>query len=427
MPALPPTPIYHAAPPEVNSTLLNTGGTAAGITAAGTSWSHVAAEYVSGIAELEAILASVQATYQGPSAEKFVAAHQPMLMWMQQVVIKATLAAVAHGEIAISYESAVALMPTMLELINNHVVHGVLVGTNFFGVNTIPIGMNEADYVRMWNQAADVQTTYDFSTGAAVASVPETLPAPMTLIPGVGETGSIAATAAGFFTQATATATGASLTAGHAMSDKLIAGKAATAPLSVTEEIQQAAGSAPTEQSADRRRPSRTAAQAREHGHQHAAAIHLNCLQRTSSGHVSHSRPSPNAHAGTANARLGTPTAQQHAQPVRRRLRQRAWPERDARGRLRRHRRHPGFQPRRHDQPRRRRSWQRSGAPDDAVDMGFGTDCDRGHVQCGQGLSGGHWPAGRGCRRYRRWRQRHDGVRRKQPPQQGISASHYLL
>lgn len=129
MPALPPTPIYHAAPPEVNSTLLNTGGTAAGITAAGTSWSHVAAEYVSGIAELEAILASVQATYQGPSAEKFVAAHQPMLMWMQQVVIKATLAAVAHGEIAISYESAVALMPTMLELINNHVVHGVLVGT----------------------------------------------------------------------------------------------------------------------------------------------------------------------------------------------------------------------------------------------------------------------------------------------------------
>lgn len=249
MPALPPTPIYHAAPPEVNSTLLNTGGTAAGITAAGTSWSHVAAEYVSGIAELEAILASVQATYQGPSAEKFVAAHQPMLMWMQQVVIKATLAAVAHGEIAISYESAVALMPTMLELINNHVVHGVLVGTNFFGVNTIPIGMNEADYVRMWNQAADVQTTYDFSTGAAVASVPETLPAPMTLIPGVGETGSIAATAAGFFTQATATATGASLTASHAMSDKLIAGKAATAPLSVTEEIQQAAGAAPTEQS----------------------------------------------------------------------------------------------------------------------------------------------------------------------------------
>ena len=69
MPALPPTPIYHAAPPEVNSTLLNTGGTAAGITAAGTSWSHVAAEYVSGIAELEAILASVLASYQGPSAE----------------------------------------------------------------------------------------------------------------------------------------------------------------------------------------------------------------------------------------------------------------------------------------------------------------------------------------------------------------------
>ena len=160
--AVPPTPpIYHAAPPEVHSTLLNTGATAAGVTVAGTSWTQLAAQYVAGIAELEAILAQVQATYQGPSAEKFVAAHQPMLMWMADVVAKATLAAAAHGEIAAAYTTAVIMMPTMPELITNHVVHGVLVGTNFFGVNTIPIGMNEADYIRMWNQAADTQSTYD--------------------------------------------------------------------------------------------------------------------------------------------------------------------------------------------------------------------------------------------------------------------------
>ena len=79
MPAVAPTPIYHAAPPEVHSTLLNTGATAAGVTAAGTSWTQLAAQYTAGIAELEAILAQVQATYQGPSAEKFVAAHQPLL------------------------------------------------------------------------------------------------------------------------------------------------------------------------------------------------------------------------------------------------------------------------------------------------------------------------------------------------------------
>ena len=167
--AVPPTPpIYHAAPPEVHSTLLNTGATAAGVTVAGTSWTQLAAQYVAGIAELEAILAQVQATYQGPTAEKFVAAHQPMLMWMADVVAKATLAAAAHGEIAAAYTTAVIMMPTMPELITNHVVHGVLVATNFFGVNTIPIGMNEADYIRMWNQAADTQSTYDGVTAMAV-------------------------------------------------------------------------------------------------------------------------------------------------------------------------------------------------------------------------------------------------------------------
>jgi PPE-repeat protein len=66
-------------------------------------------------------------------------------------------------------------------------VHGVLVATNFFGVNTIPIGMNEADYIRMWNQAADTQSTYDGVTAMAVDSIPDTPPSPITLIPGVGE------------------------------------------------------------------------------------------------------------------------------------------------------------------------------------------------------------------------------------------------
>jgi PPE-repeat protein len=224
---------------------------------AGTSWTHVSAEYLSGIAELEGILASVQANYQGPSAEQFVMAHQPLLMWMADVAAKAALAAVAHAEIAASYVSAVAMMPTMFELTANHAVHGVLVGTNFMGVNTIPIGMNEADYIRMWNQAADVQGAYDGSTTMFVDSIPDTPPSPTTLIPGVGESGDITASVASFTTTVAAGVSGAQLDLGDAIGTKLLVGQAGGQPAAAAQEgaAEAAARSHQSEQAGQQLKP----------------------------------------------------------------------------------------------------------------------------------------------------------------------------
>jgi PPE-repeat protein len=175
-------PIWMASPPEVHSALLGMGPGPGSLLSAATAWNSLSAEYASAAQELSALLASAQAgAWEGPSAESYVAAHAPYLAWLTQASADSAAAAAQHETAATAYTAALAAMPTLPELATNHIVHGVLLATNFFGINTIPIALNEADYVRMWIQAATTMAIYQAVSSATLASTPQTTPAPQIL------------------------------------------------------------------------------------------------------------------------------------------------------------------------------------------------------------------------------------------------------
>lgn len=178
---------WHGMPPELNTARLMAGAGPAPMLQAAAGWEALAVFLETQADELAASLAALASAWSGSASERAVAATMPMVIWLRTVSAQAQKRALQATAQANTYSLAMATTPPLPEIEQNHITHAVLEATNFLGVNTVPIAVNEFDYfVRMWNQAAGAMDVYQAETALNLLFEP-IMPMKPIVIPGVGE------------------------------------------------------------------------------------------------------------------------------------------------------------------------------------------------------------------------------------------------
>ncbi|WP_158018855.1 PPE family protein [Mycobacterium basiliense] len=157
--------LWHAMPPELNTARLLAGAGEAPALQAASGWQALAAALAEQAEELAANLVFLGQSWTGSGSERALTATTPMVIWLRNAAELARERALQATAQAAAYAQALAMTPSLLEILANHITHAVLAATNFLGINTVPISTNETDYfVRLWNQAATAMDIYQAQT-----------------------------------------------------------------------------------------------------------------------------------------------------------------------------------------------------------------------------------------------------------------------
>ncbi|WP_183466230.1 PPE family protein [Mycolicibacterium iranicum] len=178
---MPVPPSWVAFPPEINTSRLQAGAGAVPMLQAAAGWEAFAISLETQADEMAASLSSLAQMWQGTASDRAIMAAMPMVLWLRMLSLQAHKRAVQASAQASSWATAATGTPQLPEIEQNHVTNATLHATNFLGVNGIPIAINEADYVRMWNQAAAVMTAYETETVLNSTFEPVAPPKPITV------------------------------------------------------------------------------------------------------------------------------------------------------------------------------------------------------------------------------------------------------
>jgi PPE-repeat protein len=128
--------------------------------AASAEFTAAATAYEISIDRLTAMLAYLSASWQGPAAQAMQASVVRFIVVNRLLQAQIITSSARTAAQAAAFTEAYTTMAQMAEIVENRVTTATLYATNFLGMNTIPIGIKEGQYLEMWMRDVAVQTNY---------------------------------------------------------------------------------------------------------------------------------------------------------------------------------------------------------------------------------------------------------------------------